>query len=675
MTIDITDQSRRVQYVGSGTGPYDFAFEVLEQTDIEVYQDDTLLVLTTDYTVSLNADGTGSVTTVSTMTGSTVTINGSRPYQRITDFSTGGDFFAATVNEELDSQQIQILQLREVDNRTLQAPVTDDPSLDMSLPAAADRLGLYLAFDASGQPVATTGTGTDNTLRSDLAASSGSTLLGFLQDGTGATARTAQSKNREIVSAFDFMSAAEVADVQAGTLAIDVAASLATGYARARTLGAEFVLPHGSYGVSSVTFDDENVAVRFEGLATLVGIATGATGAVLNITARHLIGYNFKVDGNFNTNYTSAVRWHSASAGTPAQSNKIFGLRIIQTTKGLIFGADIGGSPVDAAQSGNVIFGYTTRSVQVPFIGNQPNGFITLVAPILDCNPNEWSSQPGYNEATYQAAAYCFRNPTAGNNHLAIIGGELLKTTSTSGYGFTGGSFVISGATFEIAGPQGYIDGGCSIVDTLTPGAMTCGGIDTSAFNAFVIDDTASGIFNLRNFGLARPASSSVNSTANFIAKNGGSPTLTVSIRDCNLIEWRWNATVALVTGVTLQYFDNTFITVGTRAHNGVWTADLAGGTRVAATIYQNTSGKLRKLNIVASGGVAGVLSGSIQVGTAADLAGALSLGQFNINSNANGGTSHTVSCFVEVPNGHYYRLNFNTGTLSNWFELDGGQS
>jgi NAD(P)H-dependent FMN reductase len=37
----------------------------------------------------------------------------------------------------------------------------------------------------------------------------------FLQSGTGAVARTAQEKMREIVSAFDYMSATEIADVQA----------------------------------------------------------------------------------------------------------------------------------------------------------------------------------------------------------------------------------------------------------------------------------------------------------------------------------------------------------------------------------------------------------------------------------------------------------------------------
>lgn len=41
-------------------------------------------------------------------------------------------------------------------------------------------------------------------MRTDLAASSGSSLVGFLQAGTGAVARTMQSKERDIVSALDF---------------------------------------------------------------------------------------------------------------------------------------------------------------------------------------------------------------------------------------------------------------------------------------------------------------------------------------------------------------------------------------------------------------------------------------------------------------------------------------
>jgi hypothetical protein len=62
---------RRVVYTGSaGTGPYAFTFEILAQTDIDVYVDSTLKTLTTDYTVSINANGTGSVNFV-TAPGST----------------------------------------------------------------------------------------------------------------------------------------------------------------------------------------------------------------------------------------------------------------------------------------------------------------------------------------------------------------------------------------------------------------------------------------------------------------------------------------------------------------------------------------------------------------------------------------------------------------------------
>jgi len=36
MAIDVTDQPRREQYVGSGTGPYVFTFEVLALSEIAV---------------------------------------------------------------------------------------------------------------------------------------------------------------------------------------------------------------------------------------------------------------------------------------------------------------------------------------------------------------------------------------------------------------------------------------------------------------------------------------------------------------------------------------------------------------------------------------------------------------------------------------------------------------
>src|SRR5574340_1366316 len=44
----------------------------------------------------------------------------------------------------------------------------------------------------------------DSTQVATLAASGGSALVGFIQTGTGATARTAQAKMRDVVSVTDF---------------------------------------------------------------------------------------------------------------------------------------------------------------------------------------------------------------------------------------------------------------------------------------------------------------------------------------------------------------------------------------------------------------------------------------------------------------------------------------
>jgi hypothetical protein len=137
-------------------GPYAFSFPVLVNTDIAVYKNDVLLTLTTDYTVTISGTtGTGSVTLVSAATGTDrITIVGARPIQRSTDFVTGGDFFANTLNTELDSEVIFVQQVAETAERSIKAPVTDPTSIDMTLPLNTVRAGRTLAFDATGNPVA-----------------------------------------------------------------------------------------------------------------------------------------------------------------------------------------------------------------------------------------------------------------------------------------------------------------------------------------------------------------------------------------------------------------------------------------------------------------------------------------------------------------------------------------
>ena len=152
----ISNVARRVVYTGSaGVGPYAFEFEVLENTDINVYKDDALLTLTTDYTVTISALlGTGSITlVVAAVLANRITIVGSRPVERTTDFTTGGDFFANTLNDEMDSQTILVQQVAETAERSIKAPVTDPTNINMTLPINTSRAGKTLAFDADGNPV------------------------------------------------------------------------------------------------------------------------------------------------------------------------------------------------------------------------------------------------------------------------------------------------------------------------------------------------------------------------------------------------------------------------------------------------------------------------------------------------------------------------------------------
>lgn len=156
MAYPISDVTRRVVYTGSaGVGPYSFSFEVLANTDIQVYKNTTLLTLTTNYTVTINANGTGSVTLVVAATGAdTITIVGDRAIQRATDFVTGGDLFANTLNDEFDSLVIFAQQVDEKADRGLKAPVTDPTDVNMVLPVKASRKGKVLAFDeTTGDPV------------------------------------------------------------------------------------------------------------------------------------------------------------------------------------------------------------------------------------------------------------------------------------------------------------------------------------------------------------------------------------------------------------------------------------------------------------------------------------------------------------------------------------------
>ena len=156
--IPINAIDRRIQFTGNtGLGPFAFTFNILADSDIVVYKNDTLLTLTTDYTIATSADGTGSVTLTGSGNGTAVissdfiTIVGGRQLARTTDFVTAGDLLASSLNEQLDSNVIMVQQLDEKVERTLRIDQSD-VTADMVLPKKASRANKTLGFDANGLP-------------------------------------------------------------------------------------------------------------------------------------------------------------------------------------------------------------------------------------------------------------------------------------------------------------------------------------------------------------------------------------------------------------------------------------------------------------------------------------------------------------------------------------------
>ena len=154
--IPINPVTRRVQFTGNtGLGPFAFTFNIYVASDIAVYRNAVLLTLTTDYTVTIAANGTGSVTLTGSGSGTTLTLNdsltivGARQLARTTDFVTAGDLLAVALNEQLDSNVIMSQQLDEKIDRSIKFDQFDTYTT-ATLPAAAVRASKILAFDVNG---------------------------------------------------------------------------------------------------------------------------------------------------------------------------------------------------------------------------------------------------------------------------------------------------------------------------------------------------------------------------------------------------------------------------------------------------------------------------------------------------------------------------------------------
>ena len=124
-TFNINAVDRRIQYTSTGQTAFNFSFQVNASSELQVYINDVLKTETTHYTVSLNGDGTGTVTFGSATTaGEIITIIGDQPLSRTTVFQTGQANNPATLETEFDNVLIRQQQLKEITDRSIQLKVT-----------------------------------------------------------------------------------------------------------------------------------------------------------------------------------------------------------------------------------------------------------------------------------------------------------------------------------------------------------------------------------------------------------------------------------------------------------------------------------------------------------------------------------------------------------------------
>jgi hypothetical protein len=111
----------------------------------------------------------------------------------------------------------------------------------------------------------------------ELAASSGASLIGFAQSGTGAVARTVEARLQDIISVLDFIPVSLHATIRAGTDTTDLAAYIRSADTAVGALGGVLFFPRGIYKFASQLVPSARVTWRGESVTSSTGSANRGT--------------------------------------------------------------------------------------------------------------------------------------------------------------------------------------------------------------------------------------------------------------------------------------------------------------------------------------------------------------------------------------------------------------
>jgi hypothetical protein len=323
--MTVSSDTRRVQYATNGTiGPFAITFPFLSNSHIAVTHTDssaveTVLVLNVGFTIA----GSNVTMTTAYPLGGTITITRNIPILQELDLRDGDSFPAESVEDAFDLLTMIVQKLGGDIDRAIRVPEVSTFLPD--LPAAATRASKMLGFDSLGNPTAITPTaGSALDVLLQLAATSGSSLIGLIQAGTGAAARTSQDKLRESISVNDFGAGSSK------TAAENAAAFvLAMNHAISTRNGCDVHFPDDYYAVNAATvigYRDhatETDGVRKLGNVRLYGQGGGNNDSIFEGDGGTTIEYTGAGGGIFD--FTSSwdctverIQFKCSAASTPA---------------------------------------------------------------------------------------------------------------------------------------------------------------------------------------------------------------------------------------------------------------------------------------------------------------------------------------------------------------------
>lgn len=238
------------------------------------------------------------------------------------------------------------------------------------------------------------------------------------------------------------------------------------------------------YAVTSVTYSESGKLVDFNG-HMLKGIGTTNDFVMVISSAMYNIFKNIKIHGNSSTTYYGCLQIVSSSQ-RQSQYNVFFEIFLLECWHGLVWGAKSGQTSVRNAQSETYIFGYRDRSVAIPFLGNQDNGYLTIIGSNFDTNMYETWTDSRFDTNNNR----CVVN---NEGKVVFIGCEFACTTNVNHIGLQGKDIFAYDSIIEVAGTQIFANGNVDFI------GWTNGYIGQTTKTPIVVNNGARGVLRLKN--------------------------------------------------------------------------------------------------------------------------------------------------------------------------------